>query len=110
MSCIVLVSDCLHYYITPALDNQFYNFEITTSIPSDGKGGCKFVNIYYAPNFEKVEGAYSLGLSVLPSVHQSVRYKGRVTVWPFFGPRWIWLTFIYMVVLSLPFHMSMFLN
>ena len=19
--------------------------------------------------------------------------KGRVTVWPFFGPRWIWLTF-----------------
>ena len=36
--------------------------------------------------------------------------KGRVTVWPFFGPRWIWLKFKYMVVWSLPFHMSMFLN
>ena len=24
--------------------------------------------------------------------------KGRVTVWPFFGPRWIWLKFKYMVV------------
>ena len=24
--------------------------------------------------------------------------KGRVTVWPFFGPRWIWLKLKYMVV------------
>ena len=24
--------------------------------------------------------------------------KGRVTVWPFFGPQWIWLRFEYMVV------------
>ena len=25
-------------------------------------------------------------------------FKGRVTVWPFFGPRWIWLKFKYVVV------------
>ena len=27
-----------------------------------------------------------------------IQVKGRVTVWPFFGPRWIWLKFEYMVV------------
>ena len=32
------------------------------------------------------------------SDHLKQKYKGRVTVWPFFGPRWIWLKFEYMVV------------
>ena len=31
-------------------------------------------------------------------LHDSYIIKGRVTVWPFFGPRWIWLKFKYMVV------------
>ena len=43
----MLVSDCLHYYKTPALDNQFSNFEITSSIPSDGTYGCKYANSSY---------------------------------------------------------------
>ena len=43
----------------------------------------------------------------LPNHHQSMKRviiiidllnKGRVTVLPFFGPRWIWLKFEYMVV------------
>ena len=29
---------------------------------------------------------------------QPILNKGRVTVWPFFGPRWIWLKFEYLVV------------
>ena len=32
------------------------------------------------------------------SIIQLYEKKGRVTVWPFFGPRWIWLKFEYMVV------------
>ena len=33
-----------------------------------------------------------------PTLVKGTCFKGRVTVWPFFGPRWIWLKFEYMVV------------
>ena len=34
-------------------------------------------NTFYAPNIEKVEGAYCFGL-VRPCVHLSVRYKFKI--------------------------------
>ena len=35
----------LNEYTTPATDDQFANFRITDSIPSDGNGGCKYIII-----------------------------------------------------------------
>ena len=38
------------------------------------------------------------GTFIFSVILLSMNCKGRVTVWPFFGPRWIWLKFEYMVV------------
>ena len=47
--------------------------------------------------YRVIEGALAIR-RIFSLVDRSTKPKGRVTVWPFFGPRWIWLKFEYMVV------------
>ena len=56
--CCIQVVQALNEYVTPAEDDRFDEFQITESIPSDGKFGCKYIYVQLVGYKTTFEPAY----------------------------------------------------
>ena len=89
------------------MQSRYKNYQkiYTDGSKEDSKVGCAVISDNHT-NMQRIPDDSSIFTAEAKAIDLALDFistcdannKGRVTVWPFFGPRWIWLKFKYMVV------------